>query len=100
MSDREISVGSPSSAAEHASRISSHLRSVVTMNMSFGRADWFPAEIGSPFVSDDEQMLRAAVAGDAQALTTFVRDTQQHVWRFCAYLGRGADVDDLVQETY
>jgi RNA polymerase sigma-70 factor (ECF subfamily) len=70
------------------------------MEMSCGRADWFPTEIGSPFVSEDEQVLRAAVAGDAQALTTFVRDTQQHVWRFCAYLGRGADVDDLVQETY
>jgi RNA polymerase sigma-70 factor (ECF subfamily) len=51
-------------------------------------------------VSDDEQLLRAAVAGDRRALADFVRETQPHVWRFCAYLGRGDDVADLVQETY
>jgi RNA polymerase sigma-70 factor (ECF subfamily) len=49
---------------------------------------------------DDEELIRAAVAGDRRALASFVRATQDHVWRFCAYLGRGYDVDDLVQETY
>ena len=44
--------------------------------------------------------MRAAVAGDRAALAEFVRDTQDHVWRYCAYLGRGDDVNDLVQETY
>jgi RNA polymerase sigma-70 factor (ECF subfamily) len=51
-------------------------------------------------VRDDEQLLRAAIAGDRRALADFVRETQTHVWRFCAYLGRGEDVADLVQETY
>jgi RNA polymerase sigma-70 factor (ECF subfamily) len=51
-------------------------------------------------VDDDEQIVRAAAAGDRGALSAFVRDTQDHVWRYCAYLGRGDDVADLVQETY
>jgi RNA polymerase sigma-70 factor (ECF subfamily) len=51
-------------------------------------------------VDDDEQIVRAAAAGDKVALASFVRDTQDHVWRYCAYLGRGDDVADLVQETY
>ena len=51
-------------------------------------------------MTDDEQMLRAAIAGDRTALAAFVRETQDHVWRYCAYLGRGSDVGDLVQETY
>jgi RNA polymerase sigma-70 factor (ECF subfamily) len=51
-------------------------------------------------VSDDDAVLRAAQAGDRVALASFVRDTQDHVWRFCAYLGSGDDVADLVQETY
>jgi RNA polymerase sigma-70 factor, ECF subfamily len=54
----------------------------------------------SDAVRDDEAVLRAAIAGDQVALTTFVRETQEHVWRFCAYLGRGDDIADLVQETY
>jgi RNA polymerase sigma-70 factor (ECF subfamily) len=49
---------------------------------------------------DDEQIVRAAAAGDRVALAAFVRETQDHVWRYCAYLGRGDDVADLVQETY
>jgi RNA polymerase sigma-70 factor (ECF subfamily) len=49
---------------------------------------------------EDEQLLRAAVAGDGRALADFVRATQPHVWRFCAYLGTGEDAADLVQETY
>jgi RNA polymerase sigma-70 factor (ECF subfamily) len=51
-------------------------------------------------VDDDEQIVRAAAAGDRAALAAFVRATQTHVWRYCAYLGRGDDVGDLVQETY
>jgi RNA polymerase sigma-70 factor, ECF subfamily len=51
-------------------------------------------------VDDAEQIVRAAAAGDRVALAAFVRDTQDHVWRYCAYLGRGDDVGDLVQETY
>ena len=51
-------------------------------------------------MSEDEQLLRSAVAGDRRALAEFVNETQQHVWRYCAYLGRGEDVADLVQETY
>ena len=56
--------------------------------------------LGSAPVSDDEQLLRAAIAGDPDALTWFVRETQAQVWRYCAYLGRGEDPADLVQETY
>jgi RNA polymerase sigma-70 factor (ECF subfamily) len=44
--------------------------------------------------------VRSAIAGDRQALAMIVNDTQQHVWRYCAYLGRRDEVDDLVQETY
>jgi len=49
---------------------------------------------------DEDQLLRSAIAGDRVALAAFVGETQIHVWRFCAYLGRGTDVADLVQETY
>jgi RNA polymerase sigma-70 factor (ECF subfamily) len=42
----------------------------------------------------------AAAAGDRGALTAFVRETYDHVWRFCASLGSGQDTADLVQETY
>ncbi len=59
-----------------------------------------PDAVASIAVDDDEQIVRAAVAGDRAALAAFVRDTQDHVWRYCAYLGRGEDVGDLVQETY
>jgi RNA polymerase sigma-70 factor, ECF subfamily len=51
-------------------------------------------------VLEDEQLLRAAIAGDRGALATFVCETQADVWRFCAFLGSGDDVGDLVQETY
>jgi RNA polymerase sigma-70 factor (ECF subfamily) len=51
-------------------------------------------------VGDDLNLVRAAIAGDRSALNRLVRETQDHVWRYCAYLGSGADVDDLVQETY
>ena len=51
-------------------------------------------------VTDDLQLVRSAIAGDRMALATIVRETQDHVWRYCAYLGRGSDTDDLVQDTY
>jgi RNA polymerase sigma-70 factor, ECF subfamily len=51
-------------------------------------------------VTDDLQLVRSAIAGDRLALAAIVRETQEHVWRYCAYLGRGSDVDDLVQDTY
>ncbi len=59
-----------------------------------------PDVVGSATVDDEEQIVRAAASGDRLALAAFVRDTQGHVWRYCAYLGRGDDVGDLVQETY
>ncbi len=51
-------------------------------------------------MTDDLQLVRSAIAGDRLALATIVRETQEHVWRYCAYLGRGTDTDDLVQDTY
>ena len=51
-------------------------------------------------MSDEEQLLRAAAAGDRVALATFVRVTQDQVYRLCSYLGGGSEVGDLVQETY
>jgi RNA polymerase sigma-70 factor (ECF subfamily) len=51
-------------------------------------------------VPGEEQLLRAAAAGDRAALAAFVRETQDQVWRLCSYLGSGGDVGDLVQETY
>ena len=51
-------------------------------------------------MSDEEQLLRAAAAGDRVALAAFVRATQDQVYRLCSYLGSGSEVGDLVQETY
>ena len=48
----------------------------------------------------EDDTVRAAAAGDRGVLTAFVRDTYDHVWRFCASLGNGHDTADLVQETY
>ena len=66
------------------------------------RGVWFPSSVRRSVdgVDDDDQIVRAAAAGDKVALAVFVRDTQDHVWRYCAHLGRGDDVADLVQETY
>jgi RNA polymerase sigma-70 factor (ECF subfamily) len=50
--------------------------------------------------SEDLELVRAALAGDRRVLDDLVRATRDHVWRYCAYLGSGLDVDDLVQETY
>jgi RNA polymerase sigma-70 factor (ECF subfamily) len=50
--------------------------------------------------TDDLELVRAALAGDRRVLDDLVRGTREHVWRYCAYLGSGTDVDDLVQETY
>jgi RNA polymerase sigma-70 factor (ECF subfamily) len=73
------------------------------MSMVAGRGCSVPGlvhVVASQVVDDDGQIMRAAAAGDRVALAAFVRDTQDHVWRYCAYLGRGDDVGDLVQETY
>jgi RNA polymerase sigma-70 factor, ECF subfamily len=51
-------------------------------------------------VGDAEDLIAAALAGDRVALGAFIRETQADVWRYCAYLGRGLETDDLVQETY
>lgn len=45
-------------------------------------------------------LVEAAHEGDDMALAELVRRTQPVVWRLCASLGSGDDVDDLVQETY
>ena len=46
------------------------------------------------------QLAAAAAEGDGGALAELVRLTQPTVWRVCAALGSGDDVEDLVQETY
>jgi RNA polymerase sigma-70 factor (ECF subfamily) len=46
-------------------------------------------------------LLVLAQDGDREAFEAFVRETQDDVRRFCSWLCRpGADVDDLVQETF
>lgn len=45
-------------------------------------------------------MLLAAREGDGVAAEALVRATQPQIWRLCAALGSGDDVDDLVQDTY
>jgi RNA polymerase sigma-70 factor (ECF subfamily) len=50
--------------------------------------------------TDDLELVRAALAGDRRALDDLVRMTRADVTRYCAYLGSGVDVDDLVQDTY
>lgn len=53
-------------------------------------------------MSDDllQRLAAAAREGDGAALAELVRLTQPSVWRVCAALGSGTDVEDLVQETY
>ena len=53
-----------------------------------------------PPVGDAEDLISAALAGDRVALGAFIRETQADVWRYCAYLARGLEPDDLVQETF
>ena len=45
-------------------------------------------------------LLLAAREGDDRAMSSLVERTQEVVWRLCASLGSGIDVEDLVQETY
>jgi RNA polymerase sigma-70 factor (ECF subfamily) len=56
----------------------------------------------TPMAADDplRRLVAAAVEGDDAALAQLVRQTQPAVARICALLGSGADVDDLVQDTY
>ena len=42
----------------------------------------------------------AARSGDASAIASFVRATQQDVWRLCTLVGRRGEADDLTQETF
>lgn len=46
-----------------------------------------------------ELALRAG-RGDKQALSEFIRATQEDVWRLLAHLGGREHADDLTQETY
>ena len=82
------SMASPSRRADSASRAC-----VQSMPyQSARRGVWFPGRatvVVSTGVDDDGQIMRAAAAGDRAALAAFVRDTQDHVWRYCGYLGRG-----------
>ena len=53
--------------------------------------------------SDDDAVTALALAaarGNAHALETFIKATQQDVWRFVAYLSDGGSADDLAQETF
>jgi RNA polymerase sigma-70 factor (ECF subfamily) len=49
---------------------------------------------------EDLELVRAALSGDRRALDDLVLGTRDQVERYCAYLGSGIEVDDLVQETY
>jgi RNA polymerase sigma-70 factor, ECF subfamily len=51
-------------------------------------------------VDELTRLLQAAADGDRLALSSFVRQTQQDVWRFCAHLVDPAAADDLTQEVY
>lgn len=51
-------------------------------------------------MDDVTAALTAAQDGDARAFEHLVHATRRDVTRFCAYLGDGDDVDDLVQDTY
>lgn len=53
--------------------------------------------------SDDEAVTALALAaanGNARALESFIKATQQDVWRFVTYLSDAASADDLTQETF
>lgn len=56
-----------------------------------------------PTERDDAHITELALAagrGDRQALTEFIRATQDDVWRLLAHLGGREIADDLTQETY
>lgn len=46
------------------------------------------------------ELALAAGRGDRDALTEFIRETQDDVWRLLAHLGGREIADDLTQETY
>jgi RNA polymerase sigma-70 factor, ECF subfamily len=53
--------------------------------------------------SDDEAVTALALAaarGNEQALESFIKATQQDVWRFVTYLSDVGNADDLTQETF
>ena len=47
-----------------------------------------------------DQLAAEAQRGDRAALAAFVRATEAHVWRLCAYLAGRAAADDLAQDVY
>ncbi len=61
-----------------------------------------PSDNMTPMAADDplRRLVAAAVEGDDAAVAQLVRQTQPAVARICTLLGSGADVDDLVQDTY
>jgi len=50
--------------------------------------------------ADLDHLAAEAQRGDRAALAAFVRATEGHVWRFCAYLAGPAAADDLAQDVY
>ncbi|MFK0244163.1 sigma-70 family RNA polymerase sigma factor [Amycolatopsis azurea] len=50
--------------------------------------------------TDVTRLAKLAGRGDRAALDLFLRETQQHVWRFVASLSDTQTADDLTQETY
>jgi RNA polymerase sigma-70 factor (ECF subfamily) len=53
--------------------------------------------------SDDEavtELALSAARGNSRALESFIKATQQDVWRFVAYLSDTGNADDLTQETF
>lgn len=53
--------------------------------------------------SDDDHVTGlafAAARGDRHALESFIKATQNDVWRFVSYLSDAGRADDLTQETY
>lgn len=53
-----------------------------------------------PAVDEWTRLAHAARGADRHALESFVRATQDDVWRLCAHLGDRDRADDLAQETY
>jgi RNA polymerase sigma factor (sigma-70 family) len=91
-------IGSPSSRADAASRLRSHL----TIGWLARGAVCFAGFRGVVMDGIDaitEAALRAS-NGDAASARAFVRATQTDVWRLCAHLSTGSAADDLTQETY
>src|SRR3954447_414644 len=92
--------GSPSAAAEIASRHGSH----VMKQQSPLRAVKFPVSLHGVRPGLDNDVLlayaRAAQHGDDVALGELVRATQATVWRFCSNLSSAQEADDLTQEVF